>query len=88
MICLTIRAAGQVLSDLDFLKILAFYAGLSISGILCYCFYQRAFRRGKKRKVSEKIIADFMNEISFILLDYAINKSLPGRLIQVIARRG
>ncbi|ETB73680.1 hypothetical protein CFSAN001690_21075 [Salmonella enterica subsp. enterica serovar Cerro str. CFSAN001690] len=27
-----------------------------------------------------------MNEMSFILLDYAIDKSLPERLIQVIAK--
>jgi len=29
-----------------------------------------------------------VNEIAVILLDYAINKSLPERLIQVIADKG
>jgi len=29
-----------------------------------------------------------VNEISFILTEYAIDKSLPGRLIQVIADKG
>ncbi|ABX69472.1 hypothetical protein A677_03404 [Salmonella enterica subsp. enterica serovar Enteritidis str. 2010K-0267] len=40
MICLTIRAARQTLSDLSFSKILAFYAVLSVSSIECYCFYR------------------------------------------------
>ncbi|EDQ6550721.1 hypothetical protein ACEVOW_002016 [Salmonella enterica] len=40
----------------------------------------------KKRGISGKIISGIMNEISFILLDYAMDKSLPGRLIQVIAK--
>lgn len=35
-----------------------------------------------------KIISGFMNEMSFILIDYAIDKSLPGRLIQVITKGG
>ncbi|EEF3453554.1 hypothetical protein RBW99_000022 [Salmonella enterica] len=39
-----------------------------------------------KRGISGKIISGIMNEISFILLDYAMDKSLPGRLIQVIAK--
>lgn len=40
----------------------------------------------KKEGNIRKIISGIMNEISFILLDYAIGKSLPGRLIQVIAK--
>ncbi|WP_217699811.1 hypothetical protein, partial [Salmonella enterica] len=40
VICLTIRAARQTLSDLAFSKILAFYAVLSVSSIECYCFYR------------------------------------------------
>ncbi len=39
-------------------------------------------------KKEENISAAFMNKISFILIDYAINKSVPGRLIQVIAKGG
>ncbi|EPC5191387.1 hypothetical protein NEE56_003255 [Salmonella enterica] len=39
-----------------------------------------------KRGISGKIISGIMNEISFILLYYAMDKSLPGRLIQVIAK--
>ncbi len=40
----------------------------------------------KKEGISGKIISGIMNEISFILLYYAMDKSLPGRLIQVIAK--
>ncbi|EDP8674841.1 TPA: hypothetical protein ACV5ZF_002519 [Salmonella enterica] len=42
----------------------------------------------KRGGYQEQIISGFMNEMSFILLDYAIDKSLPGRLIQVIAKGG
>ncbi|EEA0955589.1 hypothetical protein JGY68_001009 [Salmonella enterica] len=42
----------------------------------------------KRGGISGKIISGFMNEMSFILIDYAIDKSLPGRLIQVIAKGG
>ncbi|EAA6340376.1 hypothetical protein DSF06_12225 [Salmonella enterica subsp. enterica] len=40
VICLTIRAACQALSDLAFSKNLAFYAGFRVSSIECYCFYR------------------------------------------------
>lgn len=51
-------------------------------------FLSMALQTLKKRAISGKTISGFMHEMSFILLDYAMNKSLPGRLIQVIAKGG
>lgn len=51
-------------------------------------FLSMALQMLKKEGISGKIISGFMNEMSFILIDYAIDKSLPGRLIQVIAKGG
>ncbi|EMP6172571.1 hypothetical protein [Citrobacter amalonaticus] len=51
-------------------------------------FAQSTSEDKKNDRREGKVIGWVVNEISFILNGYAIDKSLPGRLIQVIADKG